>query len=117
MRDLVLMILLRIDAEQRLDAGEQAVLVEPDFAVVGIEADQLQLGIVPALLVPGGRPGIPQAVDGGAVVVRREAAFDAGEQIVALGGILDRGGTACAQIADQVGVLGREEPRRDRVRP
>jgi hypothetical protein len=61
-RDLVLVVLLRIAPEHHLHAGEQAVLVQPDLCVAGFEAQQAQLGIVLAL-EPGGDERIPQAFD------------------------------------------------------
>src|SRR5690606_19434336 len=63
---LVLVILLRVDAHQHLHPGQHAVLVEPDLALVRVQAQQDELGIVLAG-VPGGDERIPQPLDHRAV--------------------------------------------------
>src|SRR5207253_1974804 len=68
-RHLVLVILLRIAAEQGFQTSKAAILVEPDLRRSGIEPDQLQLGIVLAALIPSRRERAPQPVDGLPVVI------------------------------------------------
>src|SRR5690606_22570326 len=66
--NLVLVVLLGIDAEQHLDPGHHAGCIDPDLGVLGVQPQQAQLGIVLAL-VPGGDEGIPQPLDHGAIGV------------------------------------------------
>src|SRR5512145_2458659 len=80
--DLVPVLLLRVAAEQELDAGEQTVLVEPDLCTLGIEADELQSGIVLAALVPGCNEPVPEAVDGRPVVVEGQLTIERGEKVM-----------------------------------
>ena len=75
LRTIVLLILLpRIDVEQCLQRGGlecRSGFGSPQIGAVGIEADQRQVGIVLAVLVPAGDDRIPQAFDDRAVVAIR----------------------------------------------
>src|SRR5688572_13596483 len=75
-RDLVLVFDFRVAAEHELERGEHAVFVEPDLGAAGLEAQQPELRVALALLVPGCDEGIPQPVDDGGVGVDLEAAMN-----------------------------------------
>src|SRR5688500_8998045 len=107
---LVLVILLRVASHQQLDAGEHAVFVEPDLRALGIEADQLQIGIVLAALEPGRDETIPQPLEGRAVVVQHQFAVQRGEQVMSLGNEVRDGAMSLPHGFDEVGVLGGEKP-------
>ena len=83
-RDLVGVVLLRVNSKQHLHAGQQVVFIEPDLGVLGVHAKQYQLRIVLAL-EPGGDERVPQTIDDCAVVVHVQAAADACEQAMVLG--------------------------------
>src|SRR4051812_21520435 len=74
--DVVLVILLGINAKQDLDARQQARRVQPDFRVLRVEAKQRELRVGFATLEPGSDERIPKPVDCGRVVGEREHAFD-----------------------------------------
>src|SRR5690606_22310924 len=108
---LVLVILLRVDAHQHLHPGQHAVLVEPDLALVRVQAQQDELGIVLAG-VPGGDERIPQPLDHRAVGIHRKLPADAGEQVMALRHERGGGAARAGQFAHQ-GIVDRgEEPDR-----
>src|SRR5690606_15381748 len=96
--DLVAIVLLRVDAQQHLDARNHAVGVHPHLGVLGVEPQQAELGVVLAV-IPGSDEPVPQPVHDRAVGVHPQAAADACEQIVALGGETgDRTPAALSQL-------------------
>src|SRR5690554_642907 len=110
--DLVAVVLLRVHAQQHLDPGHHAVGVHPDLGIFGVEPQQADLRIVLAL-EPGGDERVPQPLDHGAVGIHPQAATDAGEQVVTLGGEAgDRAAAALAKLLHQQVVGGGEEPDR-----
>jgi len=72
--------------KQHLDAGHKARGIQPDFGTLGVKPQQRQLGVVLASLVPCRDVTVPQAVNGGAVVINGQSAVQCGKQIMALGG-------------------------------
>jgi hypothetical protein len=79
--------------------------------VLRIEAQQHQLGIVLAV-EPGGDERVPQAVDDLAILVHRQAAVDAGEQLMALGAEGGDRAAAAGQVVDHGVGFADEEPDR-----
>ena len=79
--DVLLVILFRIGSEQHLDAGDDARGVEPDLGTLSIEAQQGQIRIVLAALVPSRNVAVPQPIDSGAVVIENEVAVNSRKEV------------------------------------
>src|SRR5690606_5438852 len=108
--DLVAIVLLRVDAQQHLDARNHAVGVHPHLGVLGVEPQQAELGVVLAV-IPGSDEPVPQPVHDRPVRINARAAADAGEPGVVLGcKASDREAAAFAQLLHQHVVGGGEDP-------
>ena len=84
-------------AGREFEHALQARLSGPDFGVFEVEAEQDEFGIILAAFVPGGDEAVPQPVDRCPVVVERERAVDAGEEVVVLGREMGEGRRSAAR--------------------